>query len=219
MRHLDLREWQRSEPVTLTLEEREALRRNLPRLGIEPAPDSEHAWLLTPGETVGALEVGGLSVSIRPKLDIGRVLFLASYAMGAFTLREAERFSFPDADTLVEGVARVFAASARRAFSRGVVHEYRTEEEALHTVRGRIRFADQMRRRFGIPMPVEVRYDDFTEDVLANRLVRRAAERLGRMRIRSPSSVRAWPGSTPRWRTWPSSSTLGTPSRRSCSTG
>ena len=93
VRHLDLREWQRSEPVRLTLAEREALRRNLPSLGIEPAADSEHAWLLTPGETVGALEVGGLSVSIRPKLDIGRVLFLASYAMGAFTLREAERFS------------------------------------------------------------------------------------------------------------------------------
>lgn len=189
MRRLDLREWQRSEPVRLTRAEREALRHSLPSsLGIEPAPDSEHAWLLTPGETVGALEVGELSVSIRPKLDVGRVLFLASYAMGAFKLREAERFSFPDADTLVEGLARVFAASARRAFSRGLVHGYRTEEEALNTVRGRIRFADQMRRRFGIPMPVGVRYDDFTEDVLANRLVRRAAERLGRMRIRSPSS-------------------------------
>ena len=37
-------------------------------------------------------------------------------------------------------------------------------------------------------MPVEVRYDDFTEDVLPNRLVRAAAERLGRMRIRSSSS-------------------------------
>ncbi|MCY3846286.1 MAG: restriction endonuclease [Acidobacteria bacterium] len=188
MRRLDLQEWQRSEAVRLTLAEREALRRGLPSLGIEPATDSEHAWLLTPAETVGALEVGGLSVSIRPKLDVGRVLFLASYAMGAFKLREAERFSFPDADTLVEGLARVFAASARRAFSRGLVHGYRTQEEALHTVRGRIRFADQMRRRFGIPTPVEVRYDDFTEDVLPNRLVRRAAERLGRMRIRSPSS-------------------------------
>lgn len=188
MRRLDLQEWQRSEAVRLTLAEREALRCSLPSLGIEPAADSERAWLLTPSETVGALEVGGLSVSIRPKLDIGRVLFLASYALGAFELREAERFSFPDADTLVEGLARVFAASARHAFSRGLVHGYRTEEEALHTVRGRIRFADQLRRRFGIPTPVEVRYDDFTEDVLPNRLVRGAAERLGRMRIRSPSS-------------------------------
>ena len=188
MRRLDLREHQRLEPVRLTFAEREALRSSLPSLGIEPATDSEHAWRLTPAETVGALEVGGLSVSIRPKLNVGRVLFLASYAMGAFKLREAERFSFPDADTLVEGMARVFAASARRAFSRGLVHGYRTEEAALHAVRGRIRFADQMRRRFGIPTPVEVRYDDFTEDVLPNRLVRGAAERLGRMRIRSPSS-------------------------------
>lgn len=187
MRHLDLREWQRSEPVRLTLTERQALRSSLPSLRIEPATDSEQAWWLTPGETVGAVELAGLSVSIRPKLEIGRVLFLASYAMGAFKLREAERFRFPDADTLVEGLARMFAASARRAFSSGLVHGYRTEEEALHTVRGRIRFADQMRRRFGVPIPVEVRYDDFTE-VLPNRLVRGAAERLGRMRIRSSAS-------------------------------
>lgn len=73
-------------------------------------------------------------------------------------------------------------------FSRGLVHGYRTEGEALRAVRGRIRFADQVPRRFEVPMPVEVRYDDFTEDVLPNRLVRAAAERLGRMRIRSSSS-------------------------------
>ena len=109
-----------------------------------------HAWRLTPGETVGALEVGGLSVSIRPKLGVGRALFLASYAIGCVqSCGRRSVSSFPVDDTLVEGLARVFAASARRAFSRGLVHGYRTEEEALHTVRGRIRFTDQMRRRFG----------------------------------------------------------------------
>ena len=188
MRHLDLREYERSEPVTLALAEREALRLNLPSLNIEPAPDSESAYVLTPGETIGALEIGDLSVSLRPKLDIGRVLFLASYAMGAFELRDAERFSFPDADALVETLVPVFAAAARRAFSRGLVHGYRTEEEALHTVRGRIRIGDQVRRRFGIPTPVEVRYDDFTDDVLINRLVKAAVTKLSRMRIRSRSS-------------------------------
>ena len=34
-------------------------------------------------------------------------------------------------------------------------------------------------------MPVEVRYDEFTEDILANRLVKAAAHRLARMRLRS----------------------------------
>ena len=61
-------------------------------------------------------------------------------------------------------------AAARRAFGRGLLRGYLTEEEALHTVRGRIRFDEQIRRRYGIPLPVELRFDEFTEDILANRL-------------------------------------------------
>ena len=142
------------------------------------------AYCLTPGSTVGALEIGDLSVVIRPKLDISRVLYLASYAPGALDLRE-ERFDFEEEHTLVEALALALEAAARRAFARGLLHGYRTEEEALHTVRGRILVAEQIRHRFGIPVPIEVRYDEFTEDILANRLVKAAAGLLGRMRIRS----------------------------------
>ena len=158
MRHLDLQEYEPSRPIRLLVAEREALHRALPSLIIEPAPDSENTYVLTPGATVGAIEIGELSVCIRPKLNIGRVLFLASYALGAFKLRKTERFNFSDADTLVEALLPVFAAAARRAFARGLVHGYRTEEETLYTVRGRIRISDQVRRRFGISVPVEVRY-------------------------------------------------------------
>ena len=89
-----------------------------------------------------------------------------------------------------DALALALASHARRAFSRGLLHGYRTEEEALHTVRGRIRFAEQIRRRFGIPLPVEVRYDEFTDDILANRLVKAAVRRLGGMRLRSPKARR-----------------------------
>ena len=57
-------------------------------------------------------------------------------------------------------------------------------------MRGRIRFDEQIRRRFGAPLPVEVRYDEFTDDILANRLVKAAAARLGGMRLRSPLARR-----------------------------
>ena len=67
----------------------------------------------------------------------------------------------------------------------GCCNGYVVEEEALQTVRGRIRFDDQIWRRFGIAVPVEVRYDEFTEDILANRLVKAAVYRLGRMRLQS----------------------------------
>ena len=186
MRQLDLQEYVPSAPVQLSVTERDRLRDVLSSLTIEPAPGEDGAYRLTPGSTIGALEIGDLSVSILPKLDISRVLFLASYAMGAFKLREMDRFNFEDASSLVEALALALAVAARRAFTSGLLHGYRTEDEALHTVRGRIRITEQIRRRFGVPLPLEVRYDEFTEDITANRLVKAAAARLGRTRIRSP---------------------------------
>lgn len=55
----------------------------------------------------------------------------------------------------------------------------------MYAVRGRIRFDEQARRRFGVPIPVEVRYDEFTDDITANRLVKAAVRQLGMMRLRS----------------------------------
>lgn len=188
MRRLDLQEYKESEPFRLSIDERETLRANLPSLAVEPASDSENTYILKPGATIGALDIGDLSVSIRPKLGIERVLFLASYAMGAFKLRDRERFEFRDEVTLVEALVPAFTSATRRAFARGLLHGYRTEDEALHIVRGRIRIDEQIRRRFGIPIPLEVRYDEFTDDMLMNRLVKAAAARLSRMHIRSPRS-------------------------------
>ena len=185
MRRLDLQEYTTSGPKRLTRLEREALR-TIPDLIIEPAP-GEDSWHLTPRSTIGALELGDLSVSIRPKLEISRVLDLASYAMREVKFRE-ERFRFEKADTLIETLVPALVSAARRAFSRGLLHGYRTEEEALHTVRGRIVVAEQVRRRFGVPFPVEVRYDEYTDDILANRLVKAASVLLRRLRIRDSRS-------------------------------
>ena len=52
-------------------------------------------------------------------------------------------------------------------------------------MRGRIRFDDQIRYRYAIAPPIEVRYDEFTEDIEVNRLVKAAIRRLGMLRIRS----------------------------------
>lgn len=185
MRNLDLWEWKPTEePVPLSVRERDQLKHFL--ASIEPAPGTNDAYYLRPGSTIGALEIGDLSVSIEPKLPIGRVLYLAAYATGV-DFRE-ERFDYLRQPTLVEALVPALTRAARRAFARGLLHGYRTEEEALQTVRGRIRVADQLRRRFGVPLPVEVRYDDFTDDVLANQLVKAAADRLSKLRIRTPRS-------------------------------
>ena len=182
---VDLREYKASEPVALKPAQRDAL---APWVGITPAPGTEAHYLLKPEAVVGAFELGDLSVFIRPKLDIPKLIFIACYAMDAFELREGERFRFAEAETLPDAIALSLWVAARKAFERGLLHGYRTEEESLYTVRGRIRMGDQIRRRFSMPFPVEVRYDEFTEDIVANRLVKAAAWQLGRMRLRSPKA-------------------------------
>ena len=186
MRQIDLREYEKSGPLTLTVAERDALASSDANLTITPAVREDSRYHVTPASTVGAIEIGDLSVLIRPKIGIPNLLSLACFAMGAFRHLDRRLFDFEeDVETLPDTLAIALAAAARRAFSRGLLHGYQTEEEALQTVRGRIRFDDQIRRRFGIALPIEVRYDEFTDDILENRLVKSAIARLGGMRLRS----------------------------------
>ena len=191
MRNLDLREWERSAPIRLSASEIGALRSVLPPsgLGVDPADGLDGAYRLTPFSTVGAVEVGGLSVLIRPKIDIPQTLSLACYASDLARFQRSD-FDFAQADALPDILALALARHARRAFSRGLLHGYREEEDALHTVRGRIRFDEMIRRRFGAPPPVDVRYDEFTDDILENRLVKAAAARLAAARLRSRDARR-----------------------------
>ena len=189
MRQLDLQEHQRSEPLTLSRAELEALASAPKNLGlsIAPAVGEGGGYRLTPDSTVGAVEFDNLSVLIRPKIGIPQLLSLACYAISKVRFQR-EEFDFPEEHALADVLALALVHHARMAFARGLLHGYRIEEEALHTVRGRIRFDEQMRRRFGIPLPVEVRYDDFTDDILVNQLVKAAAYRLVDMRLRSPKA-------------------------------
>lgn len=185
-KNIDLKEYRESEPIALDVAQRDALANAIPSLGVAPEYGEEGRYRLTPGSVVGAFEIGEISVLIRPKLDVPKLIFLACYVMDAFSFREGEQHHFEDAETLPDAIALSLSVVARKAFEAGLLHGYRTEEESLYTVRGRIRVGDQIRRRFGVPFPVEVRYDEFTEDIVANRLVRAAVWQLGQMRLRSP---------------------------------
>ena len=186
MTKIDLREYAPAE-YTLSAAQRDALRREARTLdlSIEPVLGRAGTYRLAAGPQVGAVEVGDLSVLIEPKMGIPQLLSLACYAMGVFRPQDQRLFDFEESEALPDTLAIALASAARGAFVHGLLHGYREEEEALQTVRGRIRLEEQMRRRFGIGLPVEVRYDEFTDDILANRLVKAAVGRLSGMRLRS----------------------------------
>jgi 5-methylcytosine-specific restriction enzyme subunit McrC len=71
-----------------------------------------------------------------------------------------------------------------------VLQGYVTEEAALPLVRGRIRVADQIARRPGMLLPIEVRYDEYSPDIAENRIVRSALRRMLAV-PRVPAAMRA----------------------------
>jgi len=81
-------------------------------------------------------------------------------------------------DSLVPAVAETYARLMERALGRGVLQGYRRLDESSVTVRGRIRFSDQMSRRGAQLLPVELTIDDYTTDIAENQLLRAAARLL-----------------------------------------
>ena len=187
MREITLQEYLPSGPTRLSAAELRTLSDSGLSVNSAPTGDADGEYILTPGSTVGAVEVGGLSVLIEPKIGIGQLLSLACYAISKYK-PQPELFDYPREYALPDVLALALASAARQAFSRGLLHGYRVEEESLYTVRGCIMVAEQLRRRFSIPLPVEVRYDEFTNDIPANQLVRAAVYRLGRMWLRSQAA-------------------------------
>ena len=177
---LDLNEWDESAPRRFTMEQLAALQEAVPSLAIRVDSDSRDKWILKPGSTVGAITVADLSVRIHPKVAIPQLLSLACYAIDKHVRFHRPDFEFPENSALSDVLAMAIGRAARRAFSRGLLHGYFTREEALTSPRGRIRFGEQIRRRPGILLPIELRHDEYTDDILANRLVKAAAERLSR---------------------------------------
>ncbi len=81
----------------------------------------------------------------------------------------------------VHVLADALVRQADRALGRGVIQGYVERDDELAVVRGRMRYREQVTRRFGQITPLLVHYDDFTIDVAENQLVRAAAKILRRV--------------------------------------
>ena len=191
MRREYLREHELREGLELGASERDALIALLDGAQITPTRGTEGRYDVRPGSYVGALAVGDdLQVIVRPKLQVAEVMFLISYAIDPSAWNDPlsrwrdELVGLEGQIELYEAIVPSFLRHLNRALARGVLQGYRTEEDALLTVRGRIRFDEQIRRRLGMPVPIEVSYDEFTEDIELNRILRAAVSRVARMPLR-----------------------------------
>ena len=134
-------------------------------------------WQVSGAGKVGAARIGDVAVSIRPKVPIARLLFLAGYAEFGPAWR-TEDVRVDSAADLVPAMADALWRQVARAIHQGLLPGYLEVEESSAVLRGRLRESEQLRRHHGLPLPLEIRHDEFTVDIAENQILRAACERV-----------------------------------------
>lgn len=171
----ELREGQALASLSLTQAEAAALNRSR-LVAVEPDGDG---WCVTAEYAVGAVRCGDLVVRVTPKVGVLKVLTLLGRAHGIRGLEfDAALVGLSDDADLSSVLAVLFALEADRAMVGGPLRGYRTEDQSLPVLRGRLRMREQYLRRHGLLSPLEVTVDEWTLDTDENRHIRAATQRL-----------------------------------------
>uniref|UniRef100_UPI002602B993 5-methylcytosine restriction system specificity protein McrC n=1 Tax=Trebonia sp. TaxID=2767075 RepID=UPI002602B993 len=142
-----------------------------------PSPYQPGLWLIAPAGKVGAARIGDVTVHIRPKVEIARLLFLLGYSCYAADWR-ADTVPAESAPDLVPVIAQVLWRQTERAIQQGLLPGYVVVEESSQVLRGRLRESAQLHTHHGLPLPLEIRHDEFTPDIPENQILRTACARM-----------------------------------------
>lgn len=187
---MQLTEWTASAPMPLTPEVRRALEDAFDaRVTAAPGHDE---YVVRPEGVIGTLSVDGQVVTVRPKIDIHRVLFMVAYANDPYGWRDSMS-SLGSAPSLVDGMAALFVQACEPLMVNGLLRNYRKVDVDDRVVRGKIRWSVQA-RRFA-PIPIALRHDVHDDDIVENRILREACQvlRRGHLSARTAPKVgRVW---------------------------
>ena len=142
-----------------------------------PSPYSAGLWQVKPAGKVGAARIADIEIHIKPKVDIARLLFLVGFSAHG-TAWQLESVPVADVADLVPAVAQALWRQTERAIHQGLLPGYIVIEESSQILRGRLRESEQLHRHHGLPLPLEIRHDEFTVDIPENRILRAACERM-----------------------------------------
>lgn len=117
---------------------------------------------------------------IRPKINPENLFLLLEPGLPPQAWQR-EAFDYKASGDLLPSVIAFFARTVETTLARGVLRAYQTRQESLVALRGRLDVAGQFTRA-GVLTPVACQYDEFSEDILENRVLRAAV----RLALRVP---------------------------------
>ena len=153
---------------------------------------------VTPGQTAGTFDVlvgnyagvlarGDLRVTIEPKVRVGSLMWLVMYARTGMSF-QVDSAQLTTTDFLT-ALTELYLRYLDEAIAPGLLTGYWLQEETSSTLRGRIRIADQINRRFGQLYPLELTYEEFGANILENRVLLTAVHALIRAQSANSADV------------------------------
>ena len=142
-----------------------------------PSAFRSGSWLISAAGKVGAARVGDMEIHIKPKISVARLLFLAGYSWHAAAW-QPESVAVVEAADPIPVIAQMLWRQTERAIHQGLLPGYILVEESSQVLRGRLRESEQLHRHHGLPLPLEIRHDEFTTDIAENQILRTACERM-----------------------------------------
>jgi 5-methylcytosine-specific restriction enzyme subunit McrC len=177
-RLIDVQAWSLGDDVPLSLDEIAEIERSGLAEVVHGVADGR--FRVKTSSRIGLVVGDGWELRVMPHLPIPRLMFLLGYALDEQGWKDRVA-GFEQHDDLFTAIATAFSWHSTWALDRGVLRGYVHRDERRIDLRGRIRFGDHIARSGGLPLPVDVSYDDFTDDVLENRMLRTAASLLLRL--------------------------------------
>lgn len=166
---LTLAEYGTSSPVQLDARDLRVLQDVTPER-LSATPIVEPGWFtLRASSWVGTIDLETVRVRVVPKVDDLRNVLMMFASVSGLADWSARTADYAEAD-LVEGVAELVLRVIDQATRRGLIHGYRTREDRLPVVRGRLLISEIAARPWDT-WPAPCRYDDYTADVPENRVL------------------------------------------------
>lgn len=124
------------------------------------------------GNVAGLISNGAITVEIEPKMHVGEMMWLLSYAATGVKLREESVAAAPT--DCVEALALILARFVGDVVAGGLPRGYLEVEETGPTLRGRLRLGDQLARHHGRLHPLEQSFHEFGANIAENQILRAA---------------------------------------------
>lgn len=115
---------------------------------------------------IGIIRVGDIQIKVMPKFPVKNLFYLLGLHDGIRF--ESDTVNTAESRDITDLIFESFLRNVTSSISRGLLTGYRRTEETSKVLHGRVLIGEQLRKRFGLMYPVEVAFDEFTENIPEN---------------------------------------------------